>query len=164
MDLFKLQVDEEAGLQVVRDEQGVPFEALVDQVELLTDLSEFERFRCQRLLSKARRRPKTQITNIDHLSKEPFFSAGSQPEDDVQFCLEIYNKHHQSAEVVLEYPAADSGHSLLALACGGSTARRSNESGSEAVHRKVVRLTFELGSDEISSLINLCRILPKPLN
>lgn len=102
--MYGLKLDQEDGLQVVRTEEGVTFEQLPELVFALQDLSEFEQHRAARQLREVNRRPSTQVTNLSHLVKEPLMSFCSQPEDPIQYKLEIYQLPDKGAEIVMEYP------------------------------------------------------------
>lgn len=113
--LYGLKLDQEAGVQVVCASQGVAFEQLPDLVFQMDDLSEFEQHRAARMLKSVNRRPCTNVTNLTHLVKEPIMSFASQPEDAVQYKMEIYQCSDKGAEIVMEYPADNTQVPLMPL-------------------------------------------------
>lgn len=113
--LYGLKLDQEVGLQVICATEGVAFEQLPDLVFEIDGLSEFEQHHAARLLKSVNRRPCTSVTNLSHLIKEPMMSFCSQPEDAVQYKMEIYQLADKSAEIVMEYPTDNTQMPWFAL-------------------------------------------------
>lgn len=133
--LYGLKLDQEAGVQVVCASQGVAFEQLPDLVFQMDDLSEFEQHRAARMLKSVNRRPCTNVTNLTHLVKEPIMSFASQPEDAVQYKMEIYQCSDKGAEIVMEYPADNTQIPLMPLMGHSGRQVTDHDRGSESERR-----------------------------
>lgn len=176
--LYGLKLDEEAGLQVICSSEGVAFEQLPELVFEVEGLSEFEQHRAARLLQGVSRRPCTTVTNLSHLIKEPMMSFRSQPEDAVQYKMEIYQLPDKSAEIVMEYPNNNAPMPWFALMAQKESSAKSSDTkethakdqvvtepvnqesrllGLQAWESNCERLTFALSEQEMLSLLSLCR-------
>lgn len=101
-----------SGVVIVRDEQGVTFEELAQQLikNPQTDwqsVSEFERYRIAKQLKSVQRLPVAEVTLLDELLQPPLFAVQDRIGTDFHYFLEMVATADQGAEVYFDYQLAD---------------------------------------------------------